>query len=169
MSKLLLFVQKVILIESFLKHEIEAKDSKIDATLKYKQSKIKALNQSLNKSLVEFQAKLGTEEKFNEKICADIFSIERKIESYVENEKKLFDTIKELMWLEFDYNDLENFIDPKSAKIKHENIGKEMLIMHGNYPEFMSSWLSANLSYKSARCSLLQMENIYSNTRTFFE
>ena len=130
---------------------------------------MKQINQTLNKSLIEFQAKLGSEEKFNQKICTDLNDVEANMERYVENEKEFLDTIRDLLYLEFDYNNLDGGESKDSKTAKLEGIEKEMKIMHVEYPEFMNNWLRSNLSLKVARCSLSETNKILEHSKQFFE
>lgn len=118
---------------------------------------------------MEFQAKLGNEEKFNQKICADLNDIEESMEKYVQNERQFLGTIKDYTFLEFDYNNLELLNDKAKSGNKMDALEKEMKIMHMEYPEIMNAWLSSNFGLKVAQSSLTEMNKILDHNKQFFE
>ncbi len=123
----------------------------------------------MNKCLMEFQAKLGNEEKFNEKICFDLNEIEESMEKYVQNEKQFLETIKDYTFVEFDYNNLELLNDKAKSIEKMEALEKEMKIMHMEYPEIMNAWLTSNFALKVAQGSLKELNKVLDNIKHFFE
>ncbi len=143
------------------------KEKKFETVIKGKQARLKMINQSMNKSLMEFQAKLGSEEKFNMKVCSDLETIEASIERYVNNEKEFMDTVKDLMYMEFDYNNLEDSDSCRSSRF--EQIEKEMKVIHRQYPKFMSNWMRASFGFKVAHSSVTEMKKIVERPKEFFE
>lgn len=123
----------------------------------------------MNKSLMEFQAKLGNEEKFSQKICADLNDIEESMEKYVQNEKQFLTTIKDYTFLEFDYNNLELLNDKAKSSSRMEALEKEMKIMHMEDPQIMNAWLGSNFGLKIAKSSLAEMNKILEHIKQFFE
>ena len=148
---------------------METKDGKLETTIKYRQNKLKLINQTMNKCLMEFQAKMGNEEKFNQKICADLNDIEESMEKYVQNERQFLGTIKDYTFLEFDYNNLELLNDKAKSGNKMDALEKEMKIMHMEYPEIMNAWLSSNFGMKLAQSNLIEVNKILDHVKQFFE
>ncbi len=159
-----------ILDRTFLKYEVEVKEKKLDSVIKYKQARLKTINQSMNKSLMEFQAKLGSEEKFNMKVCSDLEAIEASLENYIHNEKVFMDTIKDLMYMEFDYNNLEvNDPADETRQNKFGKVEKEVKVIHSQYPKFMSAWMGSSIGFKVAHCSMIEMKKIIERSKEFIE
>ena len=171
--------------------QLESTGAKLEKKINYKKKLLNTINQNVNKSLIEFQVKVESEEKFNQKISTDLNEIEMSMDNYIHRERLFMSAIEENMFIEFDYNYLgipnrfqtiENILLDKlnhkvaremenehRMNLKYDNIEKVIKLMHGKYPELMASWFKSKVAAKVDHCFLNEMKTIIERKNEFFE
>lgn len=160
--------------------------SKLDEKENYIRNSTKLVNQSLNKSYVEFQTKLGDEEKLNQ---ANLYEEELpNLDNYINLEKNVLNTINKFMYLELDCSDLKslgnhidlNYTTDHDSTRQHlkpeDPMDKEKynqklfkLIMEKRYPKSMDQWVQSKLACDLSKSNLIEMNRIIENKNQFFE
>jgi hypothetical protein len=172
-----------------LKHKEDMELNKI-AMLKEKlaitKSNIKHMNQTLSKSLIEFQTIFNDEEKINSFFFGDLKD-ELSFNNYLSTEKTIINYIKVLKDYEYDYsnmmeldmfnclNDLNELniqkmeLGQNEKDNEYERIKKILKLMVVRYPNLMGDWFSNKLNYELEKSELFELIKIAEKPREFFQ
>ncbi|CAF0862286.1 unnamed protein product [Brachionus calyciflorus] len=162
--------------ETKIREESESRlQAKLEEKENYLKNSSKMINQNLNKTFIEFQAKLSDEERLN---C--LISNEEEIgeiDNYIVKEKAFLNTIKNLMNLELDCTDLKNLkgklesdkIDSKEPTEKELLNQKQFqIIMKKKFPKAMDEWIHSKVGSKSSKTLLDEINRIDAEFDQFF-
>jgi len=160
---------------------------KLREKLAITKSNMKNMNQTLSKSLIEFQTIFNDEDKINSFFFGDLKD-EMSFNNYTSAEKAILNFVKVLKDFEFDYSnmmemdmfnclsfDLNELNLPQmefgqNEKDKeYERIKKILKLMVVRYPNIMGDWFANKLNYELEKSELYELIKIAERPREFFQ